>query len=102
MAFFIIFVKLPGVPGALHISDVHEERPVAFVAEAIRARRGLGVSSFVHLGYERPVHGHSVPGPLEVVPLSHSTTVAQAYNLILQVGSFELSAVYVPTYMNTH
>ena len=101
MAFFTIFVKLPGVPGALHISDVHEERPVAFVAEAIRARRGLGASSFVHLGYERPVHG-IVPGPLEVVPLSHSTTVAQAYNLILQVGSFELSAVYVPTYMNTH
>ena len=89
MAFFTIFVKLPGVPGALHVSDVHEEMPVAFVAEAIRARRGLGVSSFVHLGYERPVHGHSVPGPLEVVPLSHWTTVAQAYNLILKVSSFD-------------
>ena len=98
MTFYNIRIKLPGVSQPLLVSDVHQGRPLSFVAEAIRARRRLGVSSFVHLWYERPLHGHSGPEiAMQVVPLSLSTTVAQAYNLILQVNSFELSAVYLPT-----
>ena len=101
MAFFTIGIKLSGAWQPLYVSDVHEMRPLSFVAETVRTRRELGVSSFVHLGYERPVHGHSGP-EIEVVYLSHLTTVLQAYNSILQASSFELSAVYVRTYMNTH
>ena len=98
MTFYKVRIKLPGVSQPLLVSDVHQGRPLSFVAEAIRARRRLGVSSFVHLWYERSLHGHSGPEiAMQVVPLSLSTTVAQAYNLILQVNSFELSAVYVPT-----
>ena len=91
MAFFTVGVRLPNVPGLLYVRDVHERTPLSFVADAIRVMRGLGVSQFVHLGYERLVPGHS---GLEVVSLRDSTTVGQAYNLFLRVSSFELSAVY--------
>ena len=91
MAFFNVGVRLPNVPGLLYVRDVHERTPLSFVADAIRVRRGVGVSQFVHLGYERLVPGYS---GLEVVSLRDSTTVGQAYNLFLRVSSFELSAVY--------
>ena len=90
MAFFNVGVRLPNVPGLLYVRDVHERTPLSFVADAIRVRRGVGVSQFVHLGYERLVPGLG----LEVVSLRDSTTVGQAYNLFLRVSSFELSAVY--------
>ena len=91
MAFFKVGVRLPGVPGMLLVRDVHERSPLSFVADAICVRIGVGVSQFVHLGYERLVPGHS---GLEVVSLRDSTRVGQAYNLVLRVSSFELSAVY--------
>ena len=91
MAFFKVGVRLPGVPQLLFVRDVHERSPLSFVADAIRVRRGIGVSRFVHLGYERLVPGHS---GLEVVSLHNSTRVGQAYNLVLRVSSVELSAVY--------
>ena len=93
MAFFKVGVRLPGVPGMLLVRDVHERSPLSFVADAICVRIGVGVSQFVHLGYERLVPGHS---GLEVVSLHNSTRVGQAYNLVLRVSSVELSAVYCP------
>ena len=91
MAFFKVGVRFPGVPELLFVRDLHERSPLSFVADAIRVRRGVDVSQFVHLGYERLVPGHT---DLEVVSLRDSTRVVQAYNLILRVSSFELSAVY--------
>ena len=92
MAFFKVGVRLPGVPGLLLVRDVHERSPLSFVADAIRVRIGVGVSQFVHLGYERLVPGHS---GLEVVSLHNSTRVGQAYNLVLRVSSVELSACLI-------
>jgi len=99
MVFFNVGIHLPGQH--MYIPDVHETRPLSFVADTIRVRKGVGVSSVIHLGYERPVPGQFGPEmATEIVPLCHSTTVAQAYNLILQASYFALSAVYVQ--MDTH
>ena len=47
---------------------------------------------------ETDCNGHSGSEiAMQIVSLRLSTTVAQAYNFILQVSSLELSAVSVPT-----
>jgi len=99
MFFFRIYIKMSD--SHLSLEDMHETRPLYFVAEAVRARRGLGVASFVHFGYERPVQRPSGPD-VEVVYLPPSTTVGQAYHSFLQASSFELSVVYKCTHDHEH
>lgn len=76
------------------IPDVHESRVLSSLIQEIRTRKEIAVTSFVHLGYRRPVglvHRDSSDGETEVVWLAPSTTVAEAFNLLVEVSSFALS-----------
>ena len=77
MTYFQVGVNISGVQ--VFVPDVFEDRPLSDVAEYVSQRRRVGVMSFIHLGYERPVQRNvGAEEMTEVVYLSHLTTVAQA------------------------
>lgn len=77
---FNIGINVSGV--WVTVESQHQNVPLSSVSEYVRTRMELNVSTIVHLGYERPVH--SSHDELEVVYLSPSLTVLQAYNKIIE------------------
>ena len=78
---FNIGINVSGV--WVTVESQHQNVPLSSVSEYVRTRMELNVSTIVHLGYERPVHSSH---EWEVVCLSPSLTVLQAYNKIIEVS----------------